>query len=74
MKPLYKKFLAILAVLGAGTLFLARFFIKPPRTSSDFPQAEKKRLEKEKAKLEKSQSELEKKVYSDKEIEDKFNS
>lgn len=69
-----QKFLAIIAVITAAAFFLFRIFAKEPRTSEDFPQLEKKRLESEKKKLEQSQLDLDKKEYSDKEIEDKFNS
>jgi hypothetical protein len=68
-----QKFLAIIAVLSAAAFFLFRLFSKEPKTSEDFPQSEKNRLLKEKKQLEQSQSDLDKKVYSDKEIEDKFN-
>lgn len=75
MKYTWQKITALTGAVLAGLFFLFRvFFVKAPKTSEDFPQSEKKRLEKEKKQLEQSQSDLDKKVYSDKEIEEKFNS
>jgi len=74
MKHLYTKILAALAVVSTAAFFIFRFFfVKDPKTSEDFPQSEKNRLLKEKKLLEKESSSVDEKVYTDKDITDKFN-
>lgn len=59
----------------AGAIILGIFYLLRPKkeTVDEFPHEEKKKLEKELNSIEKSIDKLDKKVYSDKEIEDKFN-
>jgi len=71
---IWHKILLFLASAGAIAAYFGKIFlVKKAVGHTDFPQDEKKRVEKLKADLKEEKKEVEKKEYSDKEIEDKFN-
>lgn len=75
MKNLYLKLTALAAAILASIVFVLRFLlVEKKKTEKDFPyEKEKKELEVAVKKTEEELEQTKDKVYSDEEIEKKFN-
>lgn len=80
IKKYWDRFILAVSAIGALAFLISRFFVSKPRPSGeaeklaeDLLKSDRKRLEGEKKEIEKEEKEVAKKVYSDEEIEKKYN-